>query len=283
MSFTSEQATERFNLTAEQNAHVHELNSVEEITAYMKECAIENGVAEKLAINGSLVEGALVEPKAQPTVTIKIGGITLSGSQEEVNAQLSDYYKTHPPQGNQPTPQPTNNQPARDEATGRFAKTPADQGAADENGALKAAAAAELELKFKRGEVSTAQYIRESGVLDSYLAEKGIDVNAHQAELKAGQDYAAAWAAAGAAWNQTDDGRNAPGGPALVKAVGEKVVELGLQDKPSVESIQRAYNALAIEAEMSTCTGGPDKMAELRERYRKEAQGIFNSRGTATF
>jgi hypothetical protein len=282
MSFTSEQATERFNLTAEQNAHVHELNSVEEITAYMKECAIENGVAEKLAINGSLVEGALVEPKAQPTVTIKIGGITLSGSQEEVNAQLSDYYKTHPSQGNQPTPRPTNNQPARDEATGRFAKTPADQGAADENGALKAAAAAELELKFKRGEVSTAQYIRESGVLDSYLAEKGIDVNAHQAQVQEGKKYEQSWAQATTAWKQTEDGRQSPGGETFTKAMGEKLIELGLEDKPSAESVQRAYNALAIEAEMSTCT---DKyqMNILRERYRKEAQGIFNSRGTATF
>ena len=67
MSFSSSEATEKFNLTAEQNAHVNELNSVEEITAYMKECAVENGVAERLAINGGIVEGALVEPKAQPT------------------------------------------------------------------------------------------------------------------------------------------------------------------------------------------------------------------------
>ena len=169
-------------------------------------------------------------------------------------------------------PQPQQRQDdsiARDPQTGRFT---ADQGAHDESEALKVAAAAELELRWKRGEITGAEYLEKSGAVDQYLASRGIDVAAHQKQLQDGQTYEKSWADAANAFKRTEDGKDAPYGEAFTKIMGEKLIELGLEDSPSVESLQRAYNALAIEAEMSKETN-PDRMEELRERYRVQVMG----------
>ncbi len=271
MSYSAKDANAAWKLTSEQEAKVLELTSVTEISAYIRECGLKNNVVQQLdgAPEGYLVD---VPQTAKPTATMKIGDTVLSGTQEEVNAQLAEYLKTHP-QGQQ------DDQPARG-ADGRFRKEAADQ-REDANGAVKAAAAAELELRFKRGEVSAAEYIAQSGVLESYLASKGIDVNAHQESARHDTEYMQSWAEATKQWiEQHPDWQ---GGEDLKNAMAERLQKLGLADYPSVESLNRAYAALTIEAEMHACTGGPDKMAELRERYRREAQGILNSRGTATF
>jgi hypothetical protein len=41
----------------------------------------------------------------------------------------------------------------------------------------RAAEQANLQLRFQRGEVSAAEYIAQSGAVDEYLAERGIDIN----------------------------------------------------------------------------------------------------------
>jgi hypothetical protein len=63
--------------------------------------------------------------------------------------------------------------------------------------------------------------------------------------------------------------------------MAQRLVDLQLTDSPSVESLERAYSALSIEAEMNACTD-PYKLENLRERYRQEVQGIYNSRGNAS-
>jgi hypothetical protein len=53
----------------------------------------------------------------------------------------------------------------------------------------------ELDLKFKRGEISTAEYLEQSGAIDSYLESQGIplvDLQASVAE-KQNQRIAQSW------------------------------------------------------------------------------------------
>lgn len=267
MSYTADDANKQFKLSAEQEAHVSELTSSVEISEFMKACAVENGAFQQMegAAPGKLV-AVPQAAQAVPTASVKIGYQTFTGTQAEIDAQVRQYFIDHP----QPFHE-HEEQPARD-TNGRFTKTAADQGRHDESEALRVAAATELELKFKRGEVSAADYIAQSGVMDQYLASRGIDVKAHQAEQQTNQTYEQSWAQATAAFKQTEDGKTAPYGEGFVKVIGEKLIELGLEDSPSVDSLQRAYNALAIEAEMSK-ENDPYKMEDLRERYRQEVMG----------
>ena len=82
--------------------------------------------------------------------------------------------------------------PARDAATGRFV---AESTQDDDASALEAVRLAELELKFKRGEISTAKYIEESGALDMALRARGInpDLLQEASEVRAQETTDSEW------------------------------------------------------------------------------------------
>ena len=110
-----------------------------------------------------------------------------------------------------------------------------------------AARKAELELQFKRGEISTADYLDQSGAFDDILAKRGISSDA----LKSAVDrndasaYEQSWAEATEAFKTTAAGSDWPGGSKNVNLMGMQIVAMQLEDAPDkVAALAQAYTAL---------------------------------------
>lgn len=118
--------------------------------------------------------------------------------------------------------------------------------AAADAAAANAAAKAELELKFKRGEISTSDYIQQSGAMDEYLASKGIRVEDLQESVEKvrNEKDVQSWAEATTAFLQ-GPGSDWPGGEVNKTILGLKIAELGLTDAPDkVAALTAAYNSM---------------------------------------
>ncbi len=123
--------------------------------------------------------------------------------------------------------EPVKEQP-RDEATGRFVS---------EADAFKKS---ELELKWRRGEIDSATYLRESGAVDEYLASRGIPVE--ELQQVAGKNSERQWETSTQEFLQRNP--DWVGGQENMKRIGETIIALGLQDSPSVASLEAAYAEL---------------------------------------
>jgi hypothetical protein len=253
----------------------------EEIDQFMKTTAVPGASAEFLH-DWELTHGYRERDSMNPTVLHEVqkvadaapsqvsaklpDGTVFSGSAQEVAAAVGAQLTRNL----EAKRQQQQDEPARDSRTGRFT---ADQGKTDETEALRVAAAAELELKFKRSEITAAEYIRQSGAMDEYLQSRGIDVAAHQAQQQENIKTIHSWTTATAQFKARHT--DWPGGEGLMNAMVERMDKLGLTDSPSVESLERAYTALSIESEMAQ-ENDPYKMEALKERWRKEVEGRFS-------
>jgi hypothetical protein len=246
-------------LTAEQEKHVGELTKVDEITEYMKTLALEQGLIRPLNEGSQIfVDVPQSARPQQVTKTITVNGETKTfpGTTEaEVDAAQIAFFRTlnsqhHP----------------LDPATGQFV-SPTDQGKRDEDAAVRAAAAADLELRWKRGEISGSEYLEKSGAMEQYLANRGLDVESLKAaaeDKRADAVYVNSWAEATREFIKKNP--DWPGGENLKTAMGTKLAELGLTGQPSVESLERAYSALVMEAEMAKATSA-NEIDTLRAKY----------------
>jgi hypothetical protein len=89
----------------------------------------------------------------------------------------------------------------------------------------------ELELRFKRGEISAADYLRQSGAVDDYLESKGISVDAlkETVQEKANTAFVQSWSEATEIF-KNGVGADWPGGQNNLQLIGLKIAELGLVD-----------------------------------------------------
>jgi hypothetical protein len=122
---------------------------------------------------------------------------------------------------------------------GRFT---ADQGRADEAAAASIVAKADLELKFKRGEMSTADFLEQSGAMEQFFAKKGIDLSDVEAaaQTAAGERINQSWAEATTEFLNSPEGRTWPGGPNLA-VIQDVLIEMGAENYPNAENLKRAY------------------------------------------
>jgi hypothetical protein len=123
---------------------------------------------------------------------------------------------------------PAKEQP-RDESTGRFVS---------EADVFKKS---ELDLKWRRGEIDSATYLRESGAVDEYLASRGIPVE-HLQEVAGENSERHQWETSTQEFLQRNP--DWVGGQENMKRIGETIIALGLQDSPSVASLEAAYAEL---------------------------------------
>jgi len=117
--------------------------------------------------------------------------------------------------------------------------------AAEKAATERAAAQADLELKFKRGEVSTQEYLEQSGAVKDYLEKQGVPLDELRASVEQTRQrtYEQSWADATTAFLKS--GSDWPGGEKNKKLLGLKIQELGLLDATDkVAAIQQAYAAL---------------------------------------
>lgn len=118
------------------------------------------------------------------------------------------------------------------------AKAEADKAAAD------AAAKTELELKFKRGEITASDYIEQSGALAAYLEKQGVPIAdlKKAVESNKGKDYENSWQEASAEFVKTSAGADWPGGEKNLEILGLKIVALGLSEATDkVAALAQAY------------------------------------------
>ena len=112
---------------------------------------------------------------------------------------------------------------------------------------LEAIRQVELEAKFKRGEMSTADYLEQSGAMSAYLAKQGIPVESLKATVERNADAVEtqSWADAVEAFKQSPSGASWPGGDKNVMVMNDKIFALGLQDATDkVAALAQAYAAM---------------------------------------
>jgi hypothetical protein len=111
----------------------------------------------------------------------------------------------------------------------------------------EAAAKADLEKKFRLGEVSAKDYIEQSGAINQYLESQGLSVAALRDAVNAniGAQTAQSWSQAGETFRNSSAGADWPGGQRNQEVIAMKLSELGLLDaKDKVAALAEAYNAL---------------------------------------
>jgi hypothetical protein len=111
----------------------------------------------------------------------------------------------------------------------------------------QALAKADLELKFKRGDISAADYIEQSGAVKDYLERQGVPVEALKATLEKSQldQETQSWADATQVFLHGPAGSDWPGGDKNLELIGLKLQSLGLVDAhDKVAALAQAYNSL---------------------------------------
>ena len=106
---------------------------------------------------------------------------------------------------------------------------------------------ADLELKFKRGEISTADYIEQSGAMDEFLAKKGVPLSALKEAVDQTQNsqFEKSWAQATEEFLRSPAGADWPGGNQNLQIIGMQIQSMNLLDAPDkVAALVRAYNAM---------------------------------------
>jgi hypothetical protein len=256
-----------------------ETADVEQIKSIMADAAVAQGLATRDYYSPDVLlptELANAAPKKFAKVlTINGEKHVLEGESEA--ALLAAEANLYRELFSQPAPAVTET-PARDAATGRFVER------TDDNTASDAAAKAELELQFKRGEITAAQYIQRSGAVTEYLQNEGIDPAALR-EVS-GKRLADSWASAteeflagpGASW---------PGGDANKNTLGRILTEQNLIDaEDKVAALAAAYryakdNNLLVETPESVLVqkiGSARTAEELREAlHGGRTSGLFGA------
>lgn len=111
----------------------------------------------------------------------------------------------------------------------------------------KVAAAADLELKFKRGEITTAEYLKQSGAVDEYLAAQGVSIASLKETVEKSQTekFEQSWAEATTEFLQSPAGADWPGGEKNKTLIGIQLAAMGLVDaKDKVAAMAQAYAAM---------------------------------------
>ncbi len=181
-----------------------------------------------------------VEPGTAPrgyAKTIVVNGVKtiLEGATEEdLLSKETDFYRRT---FGQSASTDTRTEQARDAATGRFVE----QTQTNEDDQAEIARLADLELKFKRGEISVKDYIQQSGALDEVLAEQGLSVKTLKDVVAEKQDarYQTNWKTA----TETFIARHPswPGGDANRDLLGNIIVEQGWINEDPLEALEAAY------------------------------------------
>lgn len=257
----------RIQVTDDLDAALRNAKSPEEIREALHAAAIDAALVVPDAFDRTvLLPVDQPQPKKFAKVVILDGEKHILESDSEqglVNAELELMRAKFHPQAN--AGQSQNQQQPRDAKNGQF--LPRRDAADDAQRADEAEAVrlAELDLKFKRGEVSAAEYIKQSGAVDDYLAAKGIDAEA-LAEASQRRESEAAEREV-AKFLETSDW---PGGEANQETMGQILLENNLP--ATAESMCQVYKFMKGN-NLVKPNEAVEREKELRERV-QNAQSI---------
>jgi len=196
------------------------------------QAAAEKATADKAAADQAAAEAAAAAQGL--TRTVEIGGrsFTFEGASEaeldrlELNAIKVAYAVREP------------------EAA---AATVIDPAEATRVAEAEIAAKAELDRKFRAGEITPADYIQQSGAMKAYLESEGVSLESLKAVVDSNKDtqFEQSWAQAGEAFRNSAAGADWPGGLKNQELIGLKIAALGLTDATDkVAALAQAYAAM---------------------------------------
>jgi hypothetical protein len=111
----------------------------------------------------------------------------------------------------------------------------------------QAAAKAELELQYKRGEITTADYLEKSGAVDDYLAKKGIPLDSLKAAVDRNVNdvFEQSWADATQEFLNGPVGAGWPGGEKNRELLGMQLAAMNLiEATDKVAALGQAFAAM---------------------------------------
>jgi hypothetical protein len=106
---------------------------------------------------------------------------------------------------------------------------------------------AELELNFRSGNITAAEYIEQSGAMSEYLASQGVPLDQLKQVVEQTQmnSEAQSWADAVEDFKNSPAGNDWPGGDGNLVTLNDKLLSLGLEDSTDrVGALTRAYAAM---------------------------------------
>jgi uncharacterized protein with FMN-binding domain len=108
------------------------------------------------------------------------------------------------------------------------------------------AAKVELELRFKRGDITAVEYLRESGEIENYLRDTGVPIEELREAVveKQSAKFTQSWADATQEFLNSPAGNTWPGGVENMRILGRLLERNNLTDQPSVETIAAAYECM---------------------------------------
>jgi hypothetical protein len=116
---------------------------------------------------------------------------------------------------------------------------------AGRDAAIRAAEQADLERRYKRNEISTQEYLDQSGAVKDYLEKQGVPIEElrETVEEKRNQQFTQSWTDATTTFLASNS--EWPGGEKNKTILGLKIQELGLIDaEDKVSAISQAFNAM---------------------------------------
>jgi hypothetical protein len=264
---------------AEWEKLIAEAPTAEMIKKLCYDRAVEQGLVGFDAV-GAMVP--LDKPAATETVTatININGVEkkFTGKDSaDLDRQQIEYFRSL-----------ENAQAAPRDEKGRFT---ADQGKADE-----AAAAAEearqnelvrrsrLEIEFRSGRLSSADYLAQTGAIEEHLAAQGIDLESlkeQAAEKAASKAYEQTWAEATTKFLKSPEGADWPGGEEnlarmadIIKRIGEVNPDIEKEDKTAV--LAHCWGIMKRNDKQIKDIESATSVEDIRAAIRGDSSSLFN-------
>jgi hypothetical protein len=247
-------------MSASLSAAVAKCNSTEEITELLHAEAIKQGLAKRNPEDPNFLT---VVPESERVPATLTKEITVNGKTYEISASGQDgevglaraegeFYK-------QMFTPPAAEQPARDSETGRFVSSAAPLSAVD------IARNSELRSQLVQGIISPEDYILQTGTYERFAQDRE-DKKAFDEQ----QSAISSWSQATSQFKEVHSDWQG-GDDNLAQRVSQKLVDLGLQDTPSVASLETAIIAIQREDAASS--------TEARVRDAKSPDELFAALG----
>jgi len=271
----------------------------QEIAALMHERAVSAGLVQR-----DIYDPNVLIPVEQPVPTalakvVRVNGVvhTIEGKNETELAQneaklFRAIFEGRVDEDGDILLEQEQSTPARrDAATGRFVAEQHDDADAQ---ALEAARQAELELKFKRGELNTSDYLEQSGAIERVLAAKGIDVSLLQtaSAVKIEEDFENDWASAVESFRERHP--DWIGGEENKNLLGSLIAENNLNEADDkLQALEDVYafavqNNLLVETLESKIAAANDpttlrQILQNPERQEQVRRGLDSARASDLF
>ena len=238
------------------DADINRATTFEDLRALLENATSRSGIADRDLVTGQFVRRDPLTPAAQTvapederiTKTEVIGGkeFTFTGTALEVEQQIGNAYRIA--EAVRPVEQPVTPRSVRAAQTKTQAEIERD--ICDRT---------ELDLQFRRGQLTTAEYLDRTNAIGEFLESKGFDV-----EAAAANQFESDWAQSVQTFlRDTPEGQSWKGGQKNLAIIGNLILSHGLLDAADKVAALRTLAAeMAEKGLMFDSDVSPEQMIE---------------------